>query len=87
VRHRASTKFWSCYKQLPTEVQTLADKNFALLKQDSRHPSLVFKKVSRFWSVRVGLHYRAMAVQEGEDLVWFWIGRHDEYDLTLGVRH
>jgi hypothetical protein len=35
-------------------VRELADKNYALLKQDAQHPSLRFKKVGKFWSVRVG---------------------------------
>ena len=42
------------------------------------------KKVGRFWSVRVGLHYRALAVEEESNLVWFWIGPHADYDKLLG---
>lgn len=44
------------------------------------NPPLHFKKIGRFWSVRVGLHYRALAVEDEEGLVWFWIGHHSEYD-------
>ncbi len=55
-----------------------------MLRQDSRHPSLHFKKVGRFWSVRVGLHYRALAVERGAEVVWFWIGSHSEYENLLG---
>jgi len=86
VRHRASRKFWRFYNQLPTDIQKLADKSFALLKRDSNHPSLHFKKVGRFWSARVGIHYRAVAVEDGADMVWFWIGRHDEYEFIIGTR-
>ena len=86
MKHRASKKFWQFYQQLPADIQKLADKNFTLLKQDPQHPSLHFKKVGRFWSARVGIHYRAAAVQEGPDLVWFWIGRHDEYELIIEAR-
>jgi len=39
----------------------LADQAYAHLKQDPRHPSLHFKKIDRFWSARVGAHYRALA--------------------------
>jgi hypothetical protein len=42
---------------LPSEVRALADQAYARLKQDSRHPSLHFKKVGRFWSARVGAPY------------------------------
>lgn len=86
MRHRASKKFWLFYEQLPGEIQKLADKNFSLLKQEPQHPSLHFKKAGRFWSARVGIHYRAVAVQENEDLVWFWIGRHDKYELIISLR-
>jgi hypothetical protein len=86
VRHRANPKFWRHYGRLPAKIRKLADANFALLKQNSHHPSLHFKKAGRFWSVRVGIHYRAAAVERGADLVWFWIGRHDEYESILGGR-
>jgi hypothetical protein len=68
---------------LPEEVQRLADRCYALLRQDSQHPSLHFHQIGRFWSARVGLHYRALAVENGTDLVWFWIGSHAEYDRLI----
>jgi len=76
VTHRATPRFWRCYKGLPQDVQQLADRGYALLKTNPSHPSLHFKKVGQFWSARVGLHYRAVAVDAGDDLVWFWIGSH-----------
>jgi hypothetical protein len=80
LNHFASPEFWFRYRQLPDEIQQLANKNFELLKADPRHPSLRLKKMGRFWSVRVGLHYRALAKDRPNGLVWFWIGPHDEYD-------
>jgi len=84
VKHRATPKFWKYYEALPKEIQTLADRNFDLLKLDSHYPSLHFKKVGRMWSARVGIHYRAAAVEDGSDMVWFWIGHHTEYDRLIG---
>jgi hypothetical protein len=83
MKHFASRAFWEAYGKLPEQVRTLADKNYALLKENSQHPSLRFKKVGRFWSVRVGLRYRALAVESGDDIVWFWIGSHADYDALL----
>lgn len=83
MRHRANPRFWACYKVLPAEVRQLADRCYALLRQDPHHPSLHFKKVGQLWSVRVGLHYRALAVEKGPDLVWFWMGTHAEYDRLI----
>ena len=83
MNHLATPDFWFHYRSLPAEVQNLADKNFALLKQDPHHPSLRLKKVGIYWSVRVGLHYRAIAKDRDEGLVWFWIGPHDRYEQLL----
>ncbi len=84
MKHFASPDFWACYKALPQPVQDLADKNFALLKKDSHHPSLHFKKVGRFRSVRVGLYHRALGTEVPGGVLWFWIGNHRDYDKLLG---
>lgn len=83
MRHVASRVFWAHYRDLPPAIRKKADKNFELLKADSSHPSLHLKKVGRFWSVRVGSRYRALGVASGEDLVWFWIGSHSDYDRMI----
>ncbi len=41
---------------LPAEVRELADKNFELLKENPRHPSLQLKRIEELWSARVGMH-------------------------------
>lgn len=83
VSHHATKAFWEGFDRLPPEIQTLARKNFRLMKRNPGHPSLSFKKVGRFWSVRVGRSYRALAVVRDQDCVWFWIGPHDEYERLI----
>ncbi|MFH1901699.1 MAG: hypothetical protein ABIK26_05570 [Candidatus Omnitrophota bacterium] len=83
MKHFANPSFWVCYKQLPASVQNLADKNFELLKTNPKHPSLHFKKVGRYRSVRVGRKYRSIGVEIDKNLIWFWIGTHPEYDRLL----
>lgn len=83
MKYRATPDFWYHYRQLPNEIQELADRCYELLKQDSQYPSLDFKRVGSFWSVRIGIHYRALAVEENDDIVWFWIGTHAEYDKLI----
>lgn len=84
MKHRATPRFWSLYRRLPSEVQELADRAYAHMQVDSRHPSLHLKKAGDYWSVRVGLHYRALAVEHENDLLWVWIGTHAEYDEIVG---
>ncbi|MEM1213094.1 MAG: hypothetical protein AAGI68_12450 [Planctomycetota bacterium] len=83
MKHHAAPSFWSRYRQLPKDVRRLADQQHVLLLQDSRHPSLHFKKTGRLWSARVGLHYRALATEVDDGYLWFWIGTHAEYDRIL----
>ena len=73
-----------CLRGFADPVRQLADTNYALLKRDPRHPSLQFKKVGRYWSVRVGLRYRALAVDVDGGYLWFWIGSHADYDKLIG---
>jgi hypothetical protein len=83
MNHFATSGFWYCYRHLPDAVRELADKNFELLRNDPHHPSLRLKKVGAFWSARVGLHYRALARDRSEGLVWFWIGNHADYERLI----
>jgi len=62
LKHFTSSNFWKLYNSFPTEVQELADKNYELLKANPRHPSLQLKRIAELWSVRVGLHIRAIGI-------------------------
>ena len=81
--HRATSRFWACLENLSQDVQDLAQKNYALLKSNPQHPSLHFKRVGKFWSARVGLNHRALAIEDGGDFIWVWIGTHDEYERMI----
>jgi len=85
MNHLASPEFWESYQRLPPSIQKLADKNFRLLKANPSHPSLQFKRVGNYRAARVGAHYRALGIEtgDGENLVWFWIGSHAQYDHIL----
>jgi hypothetical protein len=81
--HHTTADFWACYQELPEHIQRVADDNYELLKADPRHPSLHFKRIGRLWSVRVGIGYRALAVDGKTGPIWFWIGSHAEYDRII----
>ncbi len=83
MSHRATASFWHSYEELPEAIRRLADKNFALLKDDPRHPSLQLKKVGELWSARIGGNYRALALETEDGLTWIWIGTHADYDRLI----
>jgi len=79
----ALAEFWDCYNALPTNLQRLADKQFVLFLENPNHPSLQFKPVGNYWGVRVSGACRALARRRDQDLFWFWIGGHDEYEALI----
>ena len=45
MTHLALPRFWAHYRSLPEDVQRLANRSYALLRANSFHPSLHFKKI------------------------------------------
>ncbi len=82
MKSHTEARFCKFYDRLPEDVQRDADEAYRLWKHDPYHPSLQFKGVDPeepTYSVRVGRGYRALGWLEGDTIVWFWIGDHDEY--------
>ena len=78
---KAQKRFWKCYEALPEPVRKLAQEKYQLWKIDPFHPSLKFEeRRNGVCVVRVGDHYRALGLKEGELVAWFWIGTHEEYN-------
>ncbi len=85
MRHIKDPRFHPLYDALPARVRAAADKSFALLKQNPKHPSLHFKRIKDdLWSVHIGRDYRALAIEGNDRFQWFWIGSHAEYDRLVG---
>ena len=81
--HQTTDQFWKYFENRPEPIQKASKRKFELLKTNSSHPSLHFKKVGNFWSVRISINYRALAIEDGEDFIWVWIGTHDEYKRII----
>ncbi|MDD2708022.1 MAG: hypothetical protein PHV34_08435 [Verrucomicrobiae bacterium] len=76
--------FRELFLKLPLEVRETAAKAYVLWMINPRHPSLHFKKVHGYWSVRIGRDYRALGLIKEDCIHWFWIGHHKEYDRLIG---
>jgi hypothetical protein len=86
VNSHTTTRFRSAFEALPEKVQRNARRAYRLFQKDPQHPSLQFKQVHParpIFSARVALGYRALAVREGNDIIWFWVGSHADYDRLL----
>jgi hypothetical protein len=67
-------------------IQQQARDAYQLWLKSSDYPSLDYKQVhdkQPIYSVRIGIHYRAVGVKHDDHMLWFWIGPHAEYDKLL----
>jgi len=86
MKSRTTRKFWRLFERLPNEIQDHASQAYVRFRNDPYYPSLNLKLVSTkepIYSVRIGIHYRAVGLLEGDTMTWFWIGIHDDYERLL----
>jgi hypothetical protein len=61
---------------------------FEFFSIDPSHPALSMERlrcVSNYWSVRITRSYRAVGVKAGNDMTWFWIGSHTDFEKKFPV--
>ena len=78
--------FRKCYSALSETVRKQARTAYKQFQKDPYYPSLHFKQVHStrpIYSVRITKEYRAVGIIQGEDIIWFWIGNHSDYDKLL----
>ena len=86
MRSLTISPFWSLFEALPLDVQRRARQAFAQFERDPFYPGLHFKHVNKklgIWSARVDDQYRVLGYRRGDEIRWFWIGTHSEYDTLL----
>jgi mRNA-degrading endonuclease HigB of HigAB toxin-antitoxin module len=86
MNSKTAERFWKCYSELPATIRKHAKEAYKQFQEDPYYPSLHFKQVHStrpIFSVRITKDYRAVGIIQGEDIIWFWIGTHSEYDKIL----
>ena len=86
MNSHSTERFREALKQLPKEVRQNAQEAYRLWQQDPQHPGLHFKRIHStkpIYSVRVGLGWRAVGLQRGDNMIWYWIGSHADYEKLI----
>ena len=86
MKSSVTKEFRELLDQLPIEVQQQAGRAYAIWRTNPYHNSLQFKRVSQrqsIYSARISIGYRALGLRENDQIYWFWIGAHAEYDELL----
>ncbi len=79
-------QFRKLLAQLPKYIQKQAKEAYLQFEKDPYHPGLRFKRVHSkrlIYAVRISRDYRALGFQRENELIWFWIGSHADYDKIL----
>jgi hypothetical protein len=86
VKSSLTDDFLVCFRELPDHVQDAARRNYRRWRLNPNHPSLHFRQIhpiEPLYSVRIGIGWRALGLVEGDEITWFWIGSHAEYDRLI----
>ena len=78
--------FRDALAKLPKNIRARARAAYRRFRTDPHHSSLHFKKVHRtrlVYSARINNDYRVVGTMEGNEIVWFWVGKHEEYERLL----
>ena len=88
MNSRTTRRFRQLLAALPSHVRRQARDAYGLFQQNPAHPGLHFKQVHHdppTYSARVGISYRAIGVLDGDNVVWYWVGTHAEYDRFVDL--
>ncbi len=87
MKSRTTERFRAALARLPANVRQAAGRTFLRWREDPGQPSLCFKRAKGseqpVYSIRIGIHWRALGVKRDDEVVWFWIGSHADYDQLL----
>ena len=86
MKSQTTDRFRKAFRNLPADIQKRARTTYQLWKENNQHPSLHFKQVHQnepIFSVRISLSYRALGVKYNNEMIWFWIGSHEEYNKLV----
>jgi len=79
-------QFRKLFAQLPKDVQKQAREAYQRFEKDPFYPGLRFKRVHSkrpIYAVRISRDYRALGIQQDNEIIWFWIGSRSDYDKML----
>jgi hypothetical protein len=86
VNSNTSGRFWDCYTHLPAEIKKQAKEAYKLFIANPYHPSLHFKRVHShrpIFSARITKDYRTVGIIQENEIIWFWIGSHSDYEKLV----
>jgi hypothetical protein len=86
MKSRATRRFRRAFEKHRLTFAAAREKRTPSLSEIPATPVSDFKRVhpsEPIYSVRVTRDYRALGILERGEMVWFWIGSHDDYGRLI----
>jgi len=87
VKSHTTPRFRKLLARLTPEMRRQAHAAYQRFMQDPFHTGLNFELIDAkddLWSARVNDYYRVLGYRDRDEITWFWIGTHGEYDRLIG---
>ncbi len=86
MNSRRTRRFREALAALPLSIRNQAADAYRRFMADPYHRGLHLKKVHPslpIYSARINDDYRVVGQMRNDGIVWFWIGKHEEYERLL----
>ena len=80
-----SDRFWKCYKVLPEQIRKEAKRYIEFLEITLIIQAFILSEFIQpdQFSLFITKDYHALGILQNNEIIWFWIGSHDDYDNLL----
>jgi hypothetical protein len=86
MKSTTTDNFWKCYSELSEEIKKQTREAYRMFVANPYHPGLYFKRIHSerpVFSIRITRDYLTVGILENNEMIWFWIGSHSEYDKLI----
>lgn len=86
MKSSITEEFRDAFARLPKNIQQQARKAYRKFQDFPGNPGLHFKKIHtqrEIYSIRITKNYRALGALQDDEIIWFWIGSHADYNQLV----
>ena len=86
MNSHTTKSFRDALKRLSAEARKQAREAYVQFQVDPFSPGLNFEEVNsqkHIWSARITRGIRARGIRDRDEITWYWIGTHREYEQRM----
>jgi hypothetical protein len=86
MNSHTTKSFRDALRELSAEARKQAREAYEQFNRDPFSPGLNFEEVNahkHIWSARITRNIRALGIRDRDEIIWYWIGTHREYEKRM----